>query len=126
MVADKPSAPVDLKVVDRHKDFVSLTWRAPKSDGGALISGYVVERREGSRTSWSGVGETSSETLRYKATRLTEGSEYTFRVAAENSVGVGDFATTDRAVTADVPFGQSAHRLILNILYTSYVQSQQQ
>ena len=106
-VADKPTAPLDLKVVDRHKDFVSITWKAPRSDGGALITGYVVERCEGSRTSWTKVGQTSSETLRYKATRLTEGTEYIFRVAAENAIGVGEFATTDRPVKADVPFGQS-------------------
>ena len=83
-----------------------MTWKAPRSDGGALITGYVVERREGLRPAWKRVGETSSETLRYKATRLTEGSEYVFRVAAENAIGVGDFAATDKPVKADVPFGQ--------------------
>jgi len=107
LLSDKPSAPLDLRVVDRHKDFVSMTWKAPRSDGGALITGYVVERREGLRPAWKRVGETSSETLRYKATRLTEGSEYVFRVAAENAIGVGDFAATDKPVKADVPFGQS-------------------
>jgi len=84
-----------------------MTWKAPKSDGGSLITGYVIERREGSRTTWTKVGETSSETRKYKATRLTEGTEYAFRVAAENSIGVGEFATIDKPVTADVPFGQS-------------------
>jgi len=53
--ADKPTAPLDLRVVDRSKDYVSMTWNAPKSDGGALITGYVVERREGSRTTWTKV-----------------------------------------------------------------------
>jgi len=103
--ADKPTAPLDLKVVDRHKDYVSMTWKAPKSDGGSLITGYVIERREGSRTTWTKVGETSSETRKYKATRLTEGTEYAFRVAAENSIGVGEFATIDKPVKADVSFG---------------------
>ena len=103
-------------MVDRHKDFVSMTWRAPKSDGGSMITGYVIECREGSRTTWTRVGTTSSETLRYKATRLTEGSEYTFRVAAENSIGVGEFATTDKAVKADVPFGQSAYTFVFTLI----------
>ena len=84
-----------------------MTWRAPKSDGGSLITGYVIERREGSRTTWTKVGETSSETRKYKATRLTEGTEYAFRVAAENSIGVGEFATIDKPVKADVSFGES-------------------
>ena len=83
-----------------------MTWKPPKTDGGALITGYVIERREGSRSTWTKIGETSSETLKYKATRLTEGTEYAFRVAAENSIGVGEFATIDKPVKADVPFGQ--------------------
>ena len=113
---DKPTAPIDLRVVDRHKDYVSMAWKAPTSDGGALITGYVIERREGSRTKWTKVGETSSETLKYKATRLTEGSEYAFRVAAENSIGVGEFATIDKPVKADVSFGQSksTYRFVAN------------
>jgi len=115
--ADKPSAPVDLKVVDRHKDYVSMTWKPPKTDGGALITGYVIERREGSRTTWTKIGETSSETLKYKATRLTEGTEYAFRVAAENSIGVGEFATIDKPVKADVPFGQFYIHIFVSLLF---------
>ena len=80
VLSDKPSAPLDLRVVDRHKDFVSTTWKVPRSDGGALITGYVVERREGLRPAWTLVGETSSETLvsvkdrvtQYKQTTLDE------------------------------------------------------
>jgi len=117
LFADKPTAPLDLKVVDRHKDYVSMTWKAPKSDGGALITGYVIERREGSRTTWTKVGETSSETRKYKATRLTEGTEYAFRVAAENSIGVGEFATIDKPVKADVPFGQSTSCFVSLLIF---------
>ena len=93
-----------------------MTWKAPKSDGGALITGYVVERREGSRTTWTKIGQTSSETLKYKATRLTEGTEYAFRVAAENAIGVGEFATIDKPVKADVPFGQPASTFCLFLI----------
>jgi len=60
----------------------------------------------------SKVGETSSETRKYKATRLTEGTEYAFRVAAENTIGVGAFATIDKPVKADVPFGQFISSLV--------------
>ncbi len=75
------------------------------SDGGAPILGYVIEKKEGSRTTWSKVGETSSQSLKFRATRLTEGTDYQFRVAAENSIGVGEFVTLDQSVKAKVPFG---------------------
>lgn len=103
---DKPSAPVDLKIADRHKDYMVMAWKAPESDGGAPLTGYVIEKREGSRKTWTRAGETSSENLRYKATKLTEGSEYFFRVAAENSIGIGPFVTLEDGTKATVPFSK--------------------
>ena len=106
MFADKPTAPRDLQTVDRNKDYISLSWRSPESDGGSAVLSYVIEKREGSRTTWTKIGETSSETQKFKATRLAEGTEYQFRVAAENLVGLGAYATLDQSVKASLPFGE--------------------
>lgn len=89
-----------------------LTWKAPESDGGAPITGYVVEKREGNRTMWTKAGETSSEMKKFKATRLSEGTVYYFRVAAENSIGVGAFAALDDGAKATLPFGTQRHLFI--------------
>ena len=52
------------------------------------------------------IGAVSADSYKYKAGKLLEGSDYCFRVAAENSVGTGAFATTE-SITAKLPFGNS-------------------
>lgn len=51
---DKPTAPNNLHVTEQNKTYISLAWEKPDSDGGAPITGYVIERREASRTTWAG------------------------------------------------------------------------
>lgn len=46
VVLDKPSAPENLKVKTVTEDSVSISWDEPKDDGGALITEYVIEKRE--------------------------------------------------------------------------------
>ena len=43
--------------------------------------------------------------LKAKATKLTEGHKYHFRVVAENSIGVSNPCETDEPITAKLPFG---------------------
>ena len=54
----------------------------------------------------SEIGAVSADSYKYKAGKLLEGSDYCFRVAAENSVGTGAFATTE-SITAKLPFGKA-------------------
>ncbi len=103
-VKDRPDVPRDIHSVEYHQDFIAIAWDKPASDGGASITGYVVEKREGSRKMWTNMGEVGADTCRYKATKLREGSEYYFRVAAINSIGTGPFGTMDDSVTAKLPF----------------------
>ena len=45
LVLDPPSAPGKPEIVDYDKDHVDLKWAAPKSDGGAPIKKYVIEKK---------------------------------------------------------------------------------
>ena len=101
-VIDKPSAPRDLGVTKTHKDYISLAWEAPEKDGGSEVTGYVIEKRDMSKTSWTNAGQCSARD--FKVTRLTEGKSYLFRVAAENKIGTGDWAEIREAVKAELPF----------------------
>ena len=83
---------------------MSLTWGVPKDDGGCEITGYVVEKREASKRTWTRV--TDTEELHAMADDLVEGQGYMLRVAAENEVGVGEFVELDRAATPKNQFGK--------------------
>lgn len=43
---DPPSKPGKPKATNWDKDFVDLEWAKPKSDGGADITKYIVEKRD--------------------------------------------------------------------------------
>lgn len=73
---------------------MTVSWEPPEKDGGANISGYIVEQREAHRPGWSTVSESVTRTT-YKFTKLTEDTEYVFRVAAANRFGMGGFLQSD-------------------------------
>ncbi|KAK7878207.1 hypothetical protein WMY93_031159 [Mugilogobius chulae] len=94
-VLDKPAPPdgsIKVKVISAEK--CNLHWNPPVNDGGATVTHYVIEKRESSRVTWTGV-DYQVEGVSYKVTKLVPGKEYIFRIAAVNKYGVGDFLETD-------------------------------
>jgi hypothetical protein len=67
-----------------------LKWTPPSYDGGAKISGYVVEKRESGSPLWTRVNDYNVLDLEYTVISLTENQDYEFRVSAVNSAGRGD------------------------------------
>lgn len=49
---DIPSKPGTPEIVDWDVDRVDLKWAAPKSNGGAAITGYIIEKKEKFGSSW--------------------------------------------------------------------------
>jgi len=41
--SDEPSKPNNVEVVDWDKDHADLKWTKPENDGGAPITGYIIE-----------------------------------------------------------------------------------
>jgi Fibronectin type III domain len=104
-LADKPGVPLKLRVTAVNKDSVSLAWDAPETDGGSKIKRYVIEKADTKKGTFTETGESDANTLQFKVTKLFEGTEYLFRVSAENAVGRGKPAELPEPVTARLPFG---------------------
>ena len=41
--ADEPGKPGNVELTDWDKDHADLKWTKPESDGGAPITGYIIE-----------------------------------------------------------------------------------
>ena len=100
----KPSAPENLCVTSVERESVSLSWEEPSSDGGAKIKGYVIEKRDARRNIWTTAGTVGPDERAFTIGHLMEGSDYYFRVAAENQTGTGDFIEMKEPVTAELPY----------------------
>uniref|UniRef100_A0A8B9E941 Titin n=1 Tax=Anser cygnoides TaxID=8845 RepID=A0A8B9E941_ANSCY len=81
-VHDIPGPPTGpIKFDEISSDFVTFSWQPPLNDGGVPIMIRTI----------------------FKATRLTTGVEYQFRVKAQNRYGIGP-AITSESVVANYPF----------------------
>jgi hypothetical protein len=92
-------------VKEVSKDFVVLAWESPETDGGSPVTGFIVEKRDVTKSSSLIAGRTDANTFYLKATKLTEGCNYEFKVAAENDIGQSDWATLEKPVKAKLAFG---------------------
>jgi hypothetical protein len=62
----KPDPP-DMPLADRvTKDSVTISWRPPRSDGGAKIKGYLIEKKGKGDKDWSEVNGTPCPATVYK------------------------------------------------------------
>ena len=104
---DKPSAPRDLQVTDTGPGTISLTWSAPATDGGAVITDYIIETREVLGTTFKVASNVDGITMKHTLTGLQDKGEYYIRVRAKNAAGVSkDSAETDTPVTARTPISE--------------------
>uniref|UniRef100_A0A674PIR4 Titin n=1 Tax=Takifugu rubripes TaxID=31033 RepID=A0A674PIR4_TAKRU len=83
--SDPPGQP---EVTTITKDSMVVCWERPEHDGGSRINTYVIERRDKTGLRWVKCNKRSVTDLRFKASGLTTGHEYEFRVFAENNAGL--------------------------------------
>jgi len=100
---------MNLKTKEVSKDYVVLSWESPETDGGSPLTGFIVERKDVKKTSWVSAGRCDANTFYFKVTKLIEGNEYEFQVAAENDIGQSDWATLAKPVKAKLGFGNIIH-----------------
>lgn len=108
-LTEKPSEPeAPLEVVDHTRNSLTLSWGASQSDGCSPILHYVLERREGWKTSWTSPIKVKPEgqRLSHCVQNLKEGQDYYFRVFAENTVGASRAIETETAHKPRSPFSE--------------------
>lgn len=72
---------------------MKLNWKAPANNGGAPISGYLVQFSGDKGLTWTTVADGVSAATSATVSGLSAGRRYTFRVGAVNEAGTGQFAT---------------------------------
>ncbi len=92
-----PDAPTDV-VAAAGDQSASLTWTAPTSTGGSPITGYSIVISPPAPSAQIVVSGTSAS-----VTALTNGTPYTFTVAAVNAVGTGAASLPSPVVTPMAP-----------------------
>ena len=85
---------------------MTVKWTPPKSDGGAEITGYVVQQKEKLALRWTPVNAVTVMETSFKVTGLVQKNEYEFRVVAENKAGFGQPSDASDAVLAKPPYGE--------------------
>lgn len=102
--SDEPSKPNNVEVVDWDKDHADLKWTPPDSDGGAPITGYVIEFKEKFGKDWSKGIEVAGDQLSGTVPGLKENSQYEFRVRAINKAGPGEPSDVTKPIIAKCRF----------------------
>ena len=103
--ATTPAAPTSLAATNGDTQSV-LTWTAPTDTGGSAITGYKVKWGETSgypgNAAYISTGSTNAT---YTKTSLTNGTQYSFQVAAINAEGDGAYSSTATATPAAASSG---------------------
>ena len=87
----KPGKARNLFIALESDGSLLIAWDPPQNDGGSAITGYTVQWKSGSQNFGDPSREhtTGASASTYAITGLTNGTEYTVRVIAVNTVGDG-------------------------------------
>jgi hypothetical protein len=128
--ASAPSAPRNAAVSGDSKAAI-VTWDEPTSTGGSALTGYTVTPFVGSTAQTPvTVGASSTGT---RVTGLTNGTQYTFRITANNGAGSSPAAVTGAAspqasiFEGDTPSTSDAgdtDAVVLGVKFTASVSGQ--
>ena len=91
-------------IEDWDEKRVDLVWERPKSDGGAPIQGYIIEKKEKLSSSWTEILTTTTPEPKATVPDLREGNVYQFRVKAVNKAGPGEPSEPTNQHTAKARF----------------------
>ncbi len=94
-----PSTPSSLQAASGASAGVSLSW----SEGPSNETGFVVQRKTGSRGTYSQVATVTGTASSFTDASVTPGTLYVYRVAAYNAAGESAFSNEASATTPSTP-----------------------
>ncbi|XP_053391628.1 uncharacterized protein LOC123547659 [Mercenaria mercenaria] len=104
-VLDKPSAPKKLTISDITSESCHLHWQKPDYENGSRITKYIVQICENRKMDWKEAGSSTNTDI--VVNELQRKTQYRFRVAAENKVGIGAFGELSAPITTEDISGES-------------------
>jgi len=93
-----PTAPQSLTALAQSDGSVNLSWSPPANDGGYAVDGYYVSWTPGTGNTFVTVAPSPSTPLNING--LVNGTNYTFSVAAHNSLGTGPVSSSSTTPAA--------------------------
>lgn len=99
---DAPDAPT---VSDITATSCTVQWTAPANDGGSPVTGYYIERQSNVTMRWVRINRAPVTDVTHQVDDLNEGSEYIFRIVAENKKGESQPSLPSDTVKAKNPYG---------------------
>lgn len=82
-----PNPPTDADIFDWTETTLSVQWKAPESDGGSPVTGYVIEYKEKMASTWKSFVTPDPDKLSTIIPDLRTGAAYVVRVRARNREG---------------------------------------
>ncbi|XP_068589937.1 myosin binding protein Ha isoform X1 [Cebidichthys violaceus] len=96
-IVDRPGSPANVKLLDTWGFNAALEWTPPKDNGNTEITGYTIQKADRKTGEWFSVLE-HYHRLTVTITDLIMGNSYSFRVFAENQVGISEMSTVTKGV----------------------------
>lgn len=99
-----PSEPGSPEASNITANGCKLSFLAPRNDGGSPIYNYSIEYRTWGWGAWIKKGTTESNVREYTVYNMTENSEASFRVFANNKYGMSPPSLPSDYITFKNPF----------------------
>ena len=102
-VLGPPGPPRNIDGTDFNGESFTLTWMPPRHSGNSPITNYIVEKCEHGTGQWTKVSSYVT-TCSVRVRNLTLGTDYDFRIRAENQYGLSEPAFSTEPIKAKFPF----------------------